>query len=152
VATQLTLTSNTLTITDLPIKAINLQAKETNGQVLLVWQTIDEINTASFTIQHSTDGATFTDIGSKGAVGSGNNSYSFSPPAPQKGVMYYRIKAIDKVGFVSYSNVASIQVTIDNYQLIVYPNPAKDNVTIKGSHIASVRVVDNLGRMAKLFH
>ena len=29
----------------------------------------------------------------------------------------------------------------------VSPNPAKDLVTVKGSHIASVQVVDNLGRV-----
>jgi stage III sporulation protein SpoIIIAA len=28
----------------------------------------------------------------------------------------------------------------------VYPNPAKDVLTIAGSHIAEVRVLDNLGR------
>jgi hypothetical protein len=58
----------------------------------------------------------------------------------------HRIKAIDKVGIVSYSNVAYIQLTIDNYQLVVYPNPARGLATIKGSHIASVKVMDDIGR------
>ena len=150
VATQLTLNSDTITITSLPIKSINLQAKETNGQVLLQWQTINEINTASFTIQHSTDGKTFSDIGSKVAVGSGNNGYSFSNLAPLNGVAYYRIKAIDKDGSFSYSNVASVQFTVNSNQLTVYPNPSRDNVTISGSHIASVQVIDNSGRIVKV--
>ncbi len=51
----------------------------------------------------------------------------------------HRIKAIDKVGIVSYSNVAYIQ-------LVVYPNPARGLATIKGSHIASVKVMDDIGR------
>ena len=150
VATELILYSDTITITSLPIKAINLQAKETHGQVLLQWQTIDEVNTASFTIQHSTDGATFSNVGSKEAVGSGNNGYSFSPPAPIKEVTYYRIKAIDKDGSFSYSNVASVQFTVNSNQLTVYPNPSRDNVTISGSHIASVQVIDNSGRIVKV--
>ena len=32
----------------------------------------------------------------------------------------------------------------------IYPNPAKDNVTIRGNHIASVQVFDNMGRVVKI--
>jgi len=35
-------------------------------------------------------------------------------------------------------------------QFTVYPNPAKENVTISGNHIASVQVVDNIGRVVKV--
>jgi len=126
IATLLTLYSDTIAIANLPIKAINLQAKATNGEVLLQWQTIDEINTASFTIQHSTDGAIFSDIGTKDAVGSGNNGYSYIDALAASGVNYYRIKSIDKTGSFSYSNVAKL--TTNNSQLTtysLYPNPLK---------------------------
>ena len=97
IATELTLYSDTITIAGLPIKEINLSAKETNGQVLLQWQTTGEVNKASFTIQSSTDGTSFTDIATKEAIGSGNNSYSYKDAAPLSfgeglGVRYYRIK------------------------------------------------------------
>ena len=91
VATQLTLYSDTITIAGLPIKDITLSAKETNGQVLLQWQTIGEQNTASFTIQRSTDGKTFTDLATKEAAGSGNNGYSYMDASAASGVNYYRI-------------------------------------------------------------
>jgi len=149
IATELALYSDTITISGLPIKDITLKLKETNGQVLLQWQTIGEVNTASFTIQRSTDGSSFTDLATKEAVGSGNNGYSFSPPAPLKGVTYYRIKVVDKDGSFSYSNVASVQFTVNGNQLTVYPNPAKESVTIKGNHIASLQVIDNMGRVVK---
>ncbi len=48
-----------------------------------------------------------------------------------------------------YSLVFSKPLSIINYQLSIYPNPAKSNVVISGSHIASVQVVDNLGRVVK---
>jgi hypothetical protein len=41
------------------------------------------------------------------------------------------------------------QPTVDRLPLTVYPNPARNLVTVKGSHIASVQVVDNLGRVVK---
>jgi len=151
VATELTLYSDTITISGLPIKDITLSAKETNERVLLQWQTIGEVNTASFTIQRSTDGKTFSDIATKEAVGSGDNGYSFSPPAPLKGVTYYRIKVVDKDGVISYSNVASVQFTVNSNQLTVYPNPAKSSVTIRGNNITSVHVLDNMGRVIEVF-
>jgi len=49
-----------------------------------------------------------------------------------------------------YSLVFSKPLSIINSQLSIYPNPARDVVTVKGSHIASVQVIDNLGRVVKV--
>jgi len=38
--------------------------------------------------------------------------------------------------------------TTNNF--VIYPNPAKDNVTIKGAHINAVQVIDNFGKVVKL--
>ena len=46
-----------------------------------------------------------------------------------------------------YSLVFSKPISIVNSQLSIYPNPAKRVVTVTGSHIGSVQVVDNLGRV-----
>ena len=150
IATKLTLYSDTVTIITEPIKAINLQAKTTNGQVLLQWGTIVEQNTESFTIQHSIDGETFTDIGTQEAVGYGNNNYSLVDKSPSDGINYYRIEAIDKDGESTFSKVVSIKLSVNNNQLSIYPNPSKGNVTIQGNHIASIEVFDNLGREVSL--
>jgi hypothetical protein len=42
------------------------------------------------------------------------------------------------------------QSTVDGLPITVYPNPAKSVVTVKGNHIASVQVIDNLGRVVKV--
>ena len=42
------------------------------------------------------------------------------------------------------------QSTVDRLPITVYPNPAKSVVTVKGNHIASVQVIDNLGRVVKV--
>ena len=41
------------------------------------------------------------------------------------------------------------QPTVDRLPLTVYPNPAKSSVVINGSHIVSIQIVDNLGRVVK---
>jgi len=148
--TQLTLYSDTINVTTLPIKEINIEAKETNGKVLVLWQTATELNTSHFIIQHSTEGTSFTNIGTVKAIGSGANSYSFTDTHPTNGINYYRLESVDKDGAASYSKVVSVQVTVNSNQLTVYPNPSKEAVTIKGNHIVSVQMIDNMGRVVKV--
>ena len=49
-----------------------------------------------------------------------------------------------------FSLVFSQPISIVTSQLSIYPNPAKSSVVINGSHIASVQVVDNLGKVVKI--
>ena len=153
IATKLNLYSDTLNITVMPIKVIALNAKENNGQVLLQWQTIGEENTLSFIIQRSTDGSSFTDIATQEAVGSGNNGYSYIDAKPRfrvAGGLYYRIKSIDKEGSLSFSNVSLLTTNhLPLTTISVFPNPVSNSLTIMGSHISSVKVIDNLGKVVK---
>ena len=150
--TQLTLYSDTLFYLPVPIKSINLQAKEIYGQVLLHWHTVTELNTSHFIIQHSVDGVSFTDIGTVKAMGRGGNSYSFTDNNPTNGINYYRLQSVDKDGVSSYSKIVSASLSTFDSRLStisVAPNPAKDIVTIKGSHIIYIEVLDNIGRVIK---
>ncbi len=144
--TQLTLYSDTIIITALPINAISLQAKEKDGQVSLQWNTMNEINTASFIIQQSSDGINFSNIGTNNAVGSGNNSYDFTIDKSLKGTQYYRLQVIDKDGNKYCSNVAILEPLNINSRIFISPNPAKDMVIINGLHISQVNITDNLGK------
>ncbi len=147
IATSLTLYSNTITITNLPIKSIALSAKEINGLVQLQWQTMGELNTTSFTIQHSTDGKTFDDINTRAAVGIGNNIYDLIDQSPALGINYYRIKSIDKLGSISFSMTVSLRFTVNSKQLSVFPNPSIDKITINGNHIISVIIRNSTGKI-----
>ena len=133
----------------LPLALLNFSAKPTDNQVALQWHTSTELNTSLFIIEHSKDGSSFTDIVTVNTIGSGSNGYSFIDNNPANGTNYYRLKSVDKDGSFAYSKIVSAQLTIDNYQLSITPNPAKDKVTVRGNHIASVQVVDNLGRIVK---
>jgi len=149
IAKQLTLYSDTLNITSLPIKSINLQAKANNSVVMLQWQTIDEINTASFLIENSTDGKSFTTIDTKTAAGSGNNSYFIEDATASDGINYYRIRSVDKVGNVNYSQVVSIELSKINVQCSIYPNPVQNVLTITGKHVVLIELIDNLGKLIR---
>ena len=135
---------------NLPVTLASITAIQENKDIAINWHTTTELNTSHFIIQHSTDGSSFTDIGTVKAIGSGANSYSFIDETPTNGINYYRLKSVDKDGSSSYSKVVSVQLTVDRLPFTVVPNPAKDFVTIKGSHIASVQVIDNMGRVVKV--
>ena len=109
--------------------------------------------TPSFIIQRSTDGSSFTDIATQEAVGSGNNGYSYIDAKPRfrvAGGLYYRIKSIDKEGVISFSNVSLLTTNhLTLTTISVFPNPVSNSLTIKGSHISSVKVIDNLGKVVK---
>ena len=140
--------------TPTPLDLIDFSGKKTSNKTILTnWHTSTELNTSHFIIQHSTDGNSFTDIGTVKAIGSGANGYQFTDnnptPSPLNGVLYYRLKSVDKDGSSSFSKVVSVQLAVNSNQLSVFPNPSKDKITVKGSHIVSIQIVDNLGRIIK---
>jgi hypothetical protein len=135
--------------TPTPLTLGSFDAFKQKETVNLKWQTSTEINTSHFIIQHSKDGTSFTDIGNLKAIGSGANDYSFMDNYPTNGINYYRLKSVDKDGSFAYSKIVSVQFTVNSNQLSVYPNPSKDKVTVRGNHIASIQVVDNMGKILK---
>ena len=137
-----------------PLHLLSLTAHGAdNNNVVLQWQTTNEVNTASFFIERSTSNGSFTAIGSLNAVGSGASSYQFSDIAPQVGTNFYRLKMIDKDGKFSYSQVVSASVSNaannNNIQIInLAPNPAVNSTTIyfkQGVSVANIAVYNALG-------
>ena len=118
-----------------------------NHQINTQWQTATELNTDHFNIERSIDGINFNAIGKVSAVGSGANSYQFTDLAPLNGVNHYRLQSVDKDGSFSYSKIVFVSITNYELPITVYPNPATSSVIVKGSHIAKIQVVDNLGRV-----
>ena len=134
----------------LPVNINDFRVISLVNAMKISWQTATEQNTSHFIIQRSTDGSSFTDIGTVKAIGSGANSYSSTDNKPTNGINYYRLESVDKDGASTFSKVVSCELSVVSKQLTVYPNPAKSSVTVRGSHIASVQVIDNIGRVVKV--
>lgn len=133
----------------LPVKLSSISAAQENKDIAIKWHTSTKLNTSHFIVQHSTDGSSFTDIGTVPATGRANG-YSFIDNQPTNGTNYYRLKSVDKDGATSFSKVVSASLTTYDSRLTTFPNPTKDVVTVKGNHIASVEVIDNAGRIIKV--
>ena len=134
---------------NLPINFFSFTATANNKTIQINWHTSNEITTNHFIIQQSIDGSLFTEIGTVKAIGSGANGYSFTDAHPTNGTNYYRLQSVEKDGESTFSKVVSCEWLVVSKQFTVFPNPAHGNVTINGNHIASVQVVDNIGRVVK---
>ncbi|MBX9853460.1 MAG: T9SS type A sorting domain-containing protein, partial [Cytophagaceae bacterium] len=115
----------------LPVKFISFTARENNAQVELEWRTSSEKNSSSFVIERSNNAFDFFPIGKIGAAGNSDNilSYYFTDPDPLFGISYYRIKEIDTDGSLTFSGLATVDLS-NTLFADVYPVPAQDEVSV----------------------
>jgi len=146
-ATGLTLYTDTIAAGTLPVSIQNITVEALNGKTYINWVTASELNTSHFIIQRSTDGVHFTDLGKIAAMGSGANNYRFTDVFPINGTNYYRLQSVDKSGATTFSKVIAVSLLTQEFGIKVYPNPAKNKITINGTHIFSVQIIDNRGNL-----
>ncbi len=116
----------------LPVVWGNFSVQKQGSASLLVWSTLQETNTASFTIERSSDGTNFSPIATVAAAGNSNTqrNYTAKDALPLKGINYYRILQKDKDGKAVYTEIRSL--TFDRLEnvIAISPNPAKDKIAI----------------------
>jgi|ERR1700722_7037843 len=123
----------------------------TDNAVLVAWTTEQEVNSSYFSVERSSNGSDFTDVGTVSAKGNSAiaSTYSFTDNSAQNGVNYYRLKMVDLDGSYVYS-----QVSVVNSEVVqnvkVFPNPASNYIyiTLGGSvPTSSVRLIDLNGKI-----
>jgi hypothetical protein len=135
----------------LPVTWTSFEGRSTERGNELSWQTASEVNSDYFIVQHSVDGASFSDVDKIAAAGnsSTSKSYAYLHIGSFRAVNYYRLRQVDYDGTTDYSKVISIinedQQAID---LVIYPNPTSGMVHFDRS-VSDVEVYDNGGRIVK---
>ncbi len=121
----------------LPVSMIGFYAEKVFDGAELTWITATENNNAYFTIERSLDGIEFEAIGKVDGAGNSNvvRTYKFSDYGPLSGVVYYRIKQTDFNGEFEYSDIVSLDFTIEEEPLNIelFPNPANEYITVRAS-------------------
>ncbi len=130
---------------------VNFTAKLTTGNhVALNWQTKNEMSASYFTVERSADkknwGVVVTVDASMVIV-----NYNAIDNNPYSGVSYYRLKQTDADGKISYSGIKTINVISNetgSKLLVVYPNPAVSQLTVKGdaADLKSIRIFNVTGQ------
>lgn len=114
----------------LPVTIIDFTGVKYNQSVLLKWYATYETNFKSYEIQRSMDGNAFTTIGE--ITGRNLANYSFTDnKLLNTTIIYYRVKMIDIDGRSSYSKTIAIHINENVSDVLVYPNPASQKLTIK---------------------
>jgi len=111
----------------LPVTLKVFNANLINKDVILSWETADEINNKGFEIQRRLSGSNaYENIGfveAKATPGLGA-SYSFSDPARNKGTISYRLAQVDHDGKKTFSDIRIVNTGSGKSQMIIYPNPS----------------------------
>ena len=133
--------------TTLPVRTISLTETKLRGnQVAIKWNVNGVGNVANYTVERSMDGISFNNLVTVPSTTS--NNYSFIDAKTANVINYYRIKATDNVGVISYSNVASVVLSNSGYQLSISPNPVTNNsfnISLGNTGKYTVSLVDKLG-------
>ena len=133
----------------LPTTILYFALSKQENKSVITWQTSTEINTSHFNIQRSATGKDFTSIDKVNAKGAStymfNDALSIDDSRFTK--LYYRLEIVDKDGSKTYSEIRSVYLTTDDSGFTISPNPAKDYVTVTGSNIKQVKLLDNMGRV-----
>ena len=92
-----------------------------------------ERNNRHFTVQRSTDGRTFTELGERESQDEADavQTYRFTDGRPVTGTNYYRIQQTDLDGQTLFSDVLTAILTASSDAeptVVLYPNPGKDEV------------------------
>jgi hypothetical protein len=133
-----------------PVTLIQFNAVRQTNNVLVHWQTSQEVQLSHYEVERSTDGSRFVSLARINARGgAGNIEYRYTDNQPGFGLVHYHLKMVDRNGTVSYSHIAKID--FDNkYGFNILPNPARDYITIAGNKdFTRLEIVDVNGRVVR---
>lgn len=119
----------------IPVNFLYFNAqKQGETASLLNWKTSQEINSAHFDVERSTDAVNFYFIGRTAAAGNSSVlvDYYFTDYAPANGLNYYRLKQVDKDGRFIYTPSRLVRFDITEAGNVKYfPNPTNGILSIE---------------------
>lgn len=119
----------------LPVTLTSFGATPRATAVDVRWATATEHNSASFDVQRSADGITFSSLALVPAAGNSQvaKAYQYLDAAPLRTTGYYRLRQLDLDGQVAYSPVVAVSAVSAAAAVAVsfFPNPATDRATLQ---------------------
>jgi hypothetical protein len=121
----------------LPVKFLGFTVTKNNNSAILNWSVESEdANTDKYEILRSTNGVDFATVATLEAKNNGRsaNSYSFTQEnlsnIRNTGVIYFRIKQIDKDGKAVITEIRNVRLGGKTFAIGVYPNPIKHSTNV----------------------
>lgn len=120
----------------MPFTLTDFTAKYNKPNVSLFWTTVQEKNFSHFVLEQSTDGTTYSDNAVIFGAGESDTrvdyKYNDKNLAGRSGLVYYRLRSVDKDGRIAYSMVRIIRLGEEKPGMVLttYPNPVISDVRI----------------------
>lgn len=131
----------------LPVTLANFKAYLFGKGIQTSWTGFNEINMSSYDVERSNNSYHFNKLANVPAKPNKGlqNNYAWFDASPFAGNNFYRIKAISNDGSIQYSSIAKVNITNNQSNIQVYPNPADgkaihlqlNNITA-GNYIISI--------------
>ncbi len=127
----------------LPVEMESFSAKLVGETVDVKWRTINEANADYFIVEKSYDGASFFEIDRVGDQDQTSTfgTYGVTDIKPQFGSNYYRIVQVDFDGMSAFTDVKIVDYTPVS-DIISFPNPTNEYVTITGNIASKAEFID----------
>lgn len=133
------------TMAVLPVTLGGFNARASNCNVQLDWNSKMEASFARYEIQHSQGGNEYRTIGTIEPKGS-NSNYTFAHDNAPEGTNYYRLKMVDHDGMYEFSTVQKVNTVCSNIQLA--PTVTSGTARVLGlTGNETINVVNNLGQI-----
>jgi hypothetical protein len=115
----------------LPVEIVTFNGNAEPDYNHLKWVTATETGNDYFTVERSTDGVTFVELGRVDGAGNSTQllNYFFNDMNPFEGTNYYRLKQTDFNGHYTYSSMISLDFHRGNMSVNnIHPNPTNGEV------------------------
>ena len=137
----------------LPVTLVDFSASQVSPGIQLKWTTSLEENFRVFEIEKSTDGSTFTKIGQilPNGVSTGGE-YGYTDYQVKAPLNFYRLRIVDVDGTAGYSKIVTVKNS-DNARLVVFPNPARNelHITTPDKGMSRVSIFDVQGKAVRKY-
>jgi len=125
----------------LPVTFNNIRAYQRGSGVMVEWNVSAENNIRHYEVERSSDGRSFSKLGTVNAKGNNNSSaeYNYTDASPLT-INYYRIKSVGVNGEEKYSAIVRVNLGKGAEVFTVYPNPVKgDQLSVQLSSLEKGR-------------
>lgn len=136
----------------LPVTFFDVKAFEKNSGVQVEWVNLTEKDLANYSVERSVNGRDFTAITTIAARSNQNDAQSYNnfDASPFAGTSFYRIKAVEVDGKISYSKLLKVEIGKTQKGIALYPNPVTGSdltigfTAVKGQY--TLGVVNSVGQ------
>jgi hypothetical protein len=133
----------------LPVRLTSFNAAEEGLSTKIIWNTAEENGITSYVVEKSTDGRTFTAIGTVKATN--QKTYGFTDAQSTSENSYYRLKMVEMDGSYKLSYIVSLKSKV-SLTITTSPNPVKNALMIQHPKVATdghIQIVSANGQMLK---